>query len=189
MPDTVLGLAILILLFIPGVVFVIQVDNRRPTRDLSPLRELVSIAAVGALCDFVVLFFYAFLKLYTPFNKPFLTRILYDSSYAKHHIIDYILVLAVLLIASCGLAYILGQILAPGCRGSCIGAHNFYVSMVGPIPRKSRYAHLRRLRTARWQLHCRVPMALQHRDRRNSRPRASVVRPHNVLSSRKPSTR
>jgi hypothetical protein len=118
MPDTLLGLAVLVLLLVPGVVFVIQVDNRRPTRDLSALRELVSIAAVGALCDSVALVVFSILRAFLPRQTPDVGGIArFGFSYAKLHLVSEGWWLAGLLVGSCALAYLLGRYW-PGVAGA-----------------------------------------------------------------------
>lgn len=117
MPDTLLGLAILILLLVPGVVFVIQADNRRPTRELSALRELISIAAVGAICDFTVLVAFGILRAIYPRGTPnvgAMARL--GFSYTRLHLVTDGWWVAGLLIASCVLAFFLG-IFWPGVAG------------------------------------------------------------------------
>jgi Family of unknown function (DUF6338) len=128
MPDTLLSLAVLILLLVPGVVFVIQVDNRRPTRDLSALRELVSIAAVGALCDFTVLVIFGILRAFLPAQTPNVGSIAqFGFSYIKFHLVSDSVWLAGMLVASCLLAYILGRFW-PGVAGAVAAGHITFTS-------------------------------------------------------------
>jgi len=117
MPDTFLGLSILILLLVPGVVFVIQADNRRPNRDLSALRELVSVAAVGAVCDFTVLVLFGIFRTIFPKETPNVGDIArIGFSYARLHLVTEGWWIAGLLTSSCLLAFLLG-IFWPGVAG------------------------------------------------------------------------
>lgn len=109
MPDTLFSLAILILLLLPGVVFVIQIDNKRPSRELSALRELTSIAAVGALCDFVVLVIFGIIRTLFPKATPDVGQIeRVGFAYARLHFVTEGWWITGLLAASCGLAFLLG---------------------------------------------------------------------------------
>src|ERR1700683_2440349 len=110
MPDTVFSFFVLILLLIPGVIFVIQLDSRRPYQDLSSLRELVTISAVGALCDLVTLvlfgIFHAIFPRLTP-NAGAIVRI--GLRYVRLHYAEVAWWTVGLLAASCALAYCLGR--------------------------------------------------------------------------------
>lgn len=110
MPDTFLGLAVLILLLTPGVIFAIQADSRRPARELSALRELTTVAAVGAICDITVLVLFGFLHLLRPRITPdigVMARV--GLPYIRTHLISISWWLLGLLIASCLLAWLLGR--------------------------------------------------------------------------------
>jgi Family of unknown function (DUF6338) len=110
MPDTLFGLCILILLFLPGVIFVIQVDNRRPVRELSSLRELVSIAAIGALCDLTSLILFGILRALFPGETPNVGKIIrVGAVYFRLHAVSEAWWILGLLGFSCGLAYVLGR--------------------------------------------------------------------------------
>lgn len=128
MPNTLFSLAILVLLLIPGVVFVIQVDNRRPTRDLSSLRELVSIAAVGALCDFITLVLFGVLRILLPRETPDVGNIVrVGSAYVRLHFVTDAWWAVGLLAFSCGLAYALGRFW-PGVAGAVVSGRITFTS-------------------------------------------------------------
>lgn len=94
----------------PGVIFVIQVDNRRPVRDLSPLRELTSIAAVGALCDFVSLCLFGLLRAWFPPDTPDVGKIVrIGGAYFKLHVVSEAWWIVGLFAFSCLLAFLLGK--------------------------------------------------------------------------------
>lgn len=118
MPGTLFSLAILVLLLIPGMLFVIQVDNRRPTRDLSALRELIAIAAVGTLCDSIALMLFGTLRICFPKVTPDVgSLVLLGSAYVRLHFVSVVWWIAGLLTFSCGLAYLLGRCW-PGVAGA-----------------------------------------------------------------------
>jgi hypothetical protein len=108
MPDTFLSLSVLIFILLPGVVFAVQIDNRRPTRDLSPLRELAVVAGIGTLCDLIVLIAFGILRVLLP-NRNVGYFIKFGFSYIKLHYISVGWWVAGLLIISSCLAYILGR--------------------------------------------------------------------------------
>lgn len=62
MPTTLIGLLIFISIIAPGLSFVFIIESRLPKRRVSAFRETVSIAAIGLLCDAVVLLAYVILK-------------------------------------------------------------------------------------------------------------------------------
>jgi hypothetical protein len=120
MPDTVFGLAVLILLFIPGVIFAIQADSQRPKRDLSPLRELIVIAGTGITCDIIVLVGFAVLRFALPGETPDIGKIeRAGSPYARAHVISLAWWAFGLFVFACALAWILGRF-SPGIAGRII---------------------------------------------------------------------
>jgi hypothetical protein len=110
MPDTFFGLSVLILLLLPGVIFAIQVDNSRPQRELSPLRELLSIAAVGALCDFISLALFGLVRAWFPLDTPDVGKIERNGyAYFKLHIVNEVWWTIALFGFSCLIAVLLGR--------------------------------------------------------------------------------
>jgi hypothetical protein len=119
-PDTLLGLSVLVLLFIPGVIFAIQADSRRPTRDLSSLRELITIAGTGAICDIAILLLFGFLRILFPRSTPNVGQLLrVGTSYARLHIVSLAWWLFGLFVAACVLAWLLGTFW-PGIAGRIV---------------------------------------------------------------------
>jgi Family of unknown function (DUF6338) len=117
MPDTFFALSVLILLLLPGVIFAVQIDNRRPTRDLSPLREIAAVAGVGALCDFLILLLFGVFRALFPRLTPDVGSIVrFGTAYIEPHYISVGWWVAGLLVASCSLAYLLGRY-RPGIAG------------------------------------------------------------------------
>lgn len=110
MPDTFVALWVLLLLVVPGAVFAVQVDNRLPNRDLSPLRELTLIVGVGAICDFLVLIIFGLFRTFFPRRTPNVGAMVhYGSSYIKAHYISIGWWTGALLAVSCGFAYAFGR--------------------------------------------------------------------------------
>lgn len=110
MPVTVFSFFVLILLLIPGVIFVIQLDSRRPYQDLSSLRELVTISAVGALCDLVTFVLFGIFHAVFPGLTPNIGAIVRNGSrYVRFHYVDDVWWTVGLLVTSCVLAYCLGR--------------------------------------------------------------------------------
>lgn len=110
MPDTFIGLAVLVILLMPGVIFQIQADSQRPPHDQSSLRELISIAGVGAFCDTVVLLLFALARFIWPHFTPDTGRIEQQGiSYIRLHYVSLAWWLFGLFAASCLLAWILGK--------------------------------------------------------------------------------
>jgi hypothetical protein len=110
MPNTLFALAVLIILVMPGIVFAIQVDNRRPTRDLSSLRELTIITGVGVICDAVVLAIFGIIRALFPEDTPDVGRIeRQGSAYVKLHFVSVGWWFLALFLTSCALAYALGR--------------------------------------------------------------------------------
>lgn len=88
----------------------IQVDNRQPVRDLSPLRELISIAAVGALCDLVSLALFGIVRVWFPRDTPDVGKIArIGNAYFKLHVVSEAWWIVGLFGFSCLLAFILGK--------------------------------------------------------------------------------
>ncbi len=110
MPSTLFGLAVLIILVMPGIVFAIQVDNRLPTRDLSPLRELTVIAGMGVICDSFILIIFGVIRAIFPGSTPDVASIEREgTSYVKLHFVSIGWWFIGLFLASCTLAFILGR--------------------------------------------------------------------------------
>jgi hypothetical protein len=110
MPTTLFALAVLIVLVMPGAVFAIQIDNRRPTRDWSPLRELAIIAGVGVICDALVLLIFGIVRALFPEGTPDVGSIeRQGTAYVKLHFVSIGWWFIGLFLASCGLAYVLGR--------------------------------------------------------------------------------
>lgn len=110
MPDTLFSLAFLIVLVMPGVIFSIQVDNRLPVRDLSPLRELATIAGIGALCDAASFALFIIIRAITPSNTPDVGSIeQHGMLYARMHFVMVGWWSIGLFGVSCTLAYFLGK--------------------------------------------------------------------------------
>lgn len=110
MPDTLFALAVLVILVMPGIVFAIQVDNRRPTRDLSSLRELAIITGVGVICDAAVLVIFGIVRALFPRRTPDVGLIERQGvAYIKLHFVSLGWWFLALFLASCGLAYVLGR--------------------------------------------------------------------------------
>lgn len=94
----------------PGVVFAIQIDNQRPARDPSTLRELTTIGAIGALCDLICLVLFSAIRAIFPRNTPDVGKILrLGFPYFKVHAVSEFWWIVGLVIFSCGLAYALGR--------------------------------------------------------------------------------
>jgi hypothetical protein len=128
MPDTFLGLAVLILLLTPGIIFVMQVDSRRPTRELSALRELISIAGVGTICDITVLVTFGIVRFFFPRVTPNVGGIArVGLPYVRLHFVNIAWWILGLLIAACLLALILGR-LWPGVAGRVVSGKIHFTS-------------------------------------------------------------
>lgn len=117
MPDTLFSLAVLIVLVIPGVVFAVQVDNRRPTRDLSSLRELAIIAGMGVICNSFTLLIFGIIRASFPAITPDVGSIERNGTgYIKLHFVSVGWWFVGLSLVSCGVAYVLGRFM-PGIAG------------------------------------------------------------------------
>jgi hypothetical protein len=112
MPDTLFALAVLVILVFPGVIFAVQLDNQRPIRELSPLRELAAISGVGVICNAVVLLIFGVARAIFPKITPDVGSIERNgASYVKPHFVSIGWWAICLLLASCGLAYALGYLM------------------------------------------------------------------------------
>jgi Family of unknown function (DUF6338) len=128
MPDTFLGLAILIILFMPGVIFAIQADSRRPAHELSPLRELISIAGVGTICNVVVLLIFGLLRSLFPTITPNIGQMARaGSEYIRLHFVSVSWWAFGLFFGACILAWILGRFW-PGVAGRFVSGEIFFTS-------------------------------------------------------------
>lgn len=120
MPDTFLGLAILILLFMPGAVFAIQADRQRPATQQSSLRELVTIAGVGAICDLAILLLSSIFHAIWPRQSPEIDGLEQSGFiYFRSHLVSFGWWIFGLFVASCVLAWLLGRFY-PGIASSYI---------------------------------------------------------------------
>jgi hypothetical protein len=117
MPVTVISLAVLVVLVLPGVVFAVQVDNRRPTRELSSLRELAIIAGMGIICDSLALLIFGIIRALLPKMTPDVGSIeRKGTEYIKLHFVSVGWWFVGLFLVSCGVAYVLGRFM-PGIAG------------------------------------------------------------------------
>jgi hypothetical protein len=128
MPDTFLGLAILVLLLMPGVIFAIQADSRRPAHDLSSLRELITIAGVGTICDVVVLLVFGLLRIWFPRDTPDIGKLARQGSiYTRAHFQELAWWTFGLFVAACLLAWALGRF-RPGIAGRAVAGKIYATS-------------------------------------------------------------
>jgi hypothetical protein len=128
-PDTFLGLAVLILLLTPGVIFAIQVDSRRPARELSALRELTTIAAVGAICDITILILFGCLHALRPQITPHVgVMAQIGLPYIRAHLVSTSWWLLGLLTASCLLAWLLGRYWPAVVAGNVVAGRIYFTS-------------------------------------------------------------
>jgi hypothetical protein len=110
MPSTLFALAVLIILIMPGIVFAIQVDNRLPTRDLSPLREFTLVAGMGVICDSFILIIFGVIRAAAPESTPDVGSIeRLGTPYIRLHFVSIGWWFICLFLASCTLAFILGR--------------------------------------------------------------------------------
>ena len=120
MPDTFIGLAVLLLLLMPGAIFAIQADSRAPSREVSAFRELVTIAGVGTICDVIVLLIFAVIRIAAPGVTPNLASLaLIGTSYARLHTAQLAWWIFGLFVAACALAFLLGRFW-PGIAGRLV---------------------------------------------------------------------
>jgi hypothetical protein len=111
LPDTFLGLAILILLFMPGAVYAIQADRQRPATQQSALRELITIAGVGTICDLAVLLVFSIFHTLWPGLSPNIGGMERSGfPYFRLHLVVFGWWIFALFIASCVLAWVLGSV-------------------------------------------------------------------------------
>jgi hypothetical protein len=109
-PDTFLGLAALIFLFVPGVVYAVQADLRRPAIEQSPLRELTTIAGVGTICDVAVLTLFGIFHAICPDLTPDIGKLERSGApYARSHLVTLSWWVIGLFVVSCLLAWLLGR--------------------------------------------------------------------------------
>jgi hypothetical protein len=110
MPDTLFSLGVLILLGMPGVIFAIQLENRQPAREVSPLRELATIVSVGIVCDALALVVFGIIRAIRPSLTPDVGRIERSGmQYVKSHFASVGWWSIALLLTACAVAYILGR--------------------------------------------------------------------------------
>ncbi len=75
MPQTVIGLGLLVLVGFPGILFLAVRESREPVRDLSALREGSTAIAAGAACDLVVAALFACFRMWRPAATPDVGRL------------------------------------------------------------------------------------------------------------------
>jgi hypothetical protein len=111
MPDTLFALAVLVILVFPGVIFAVQLDNQRPIRELSALRELAAVSGVGVICNALVLLIFGIIRASFPGITPDVGSIERNgTSYVISHFASIGWWAIALLLAACGLAYFLGSV-------------------------------------------------------------------------------
>jgi len=92
------------------VIFVIQIENQLPAREVSPLRELATVISVGIVCDALVLLLFGIVRAISPSSTPDVGGIERSGmQYVKPHFVSIGWWFVCLLTAACGLAYILGR--------------------------------------------------------------------------------
>jgi|ERR1700733_13125000 len=110
MPDTLFSLGVLILLGMPGVIFAIQLENREPAREVSPLRELATVVSVGVVCDALALLLFGIIRGIRPSLTPDVGLMERSGmQYVKLHFASVGWWSIALLLTACSLAYILGR--------------------------------------------------------------------------------
>jgi Family of unknown function (DUF6338) len=110
-PDTTLGLLLFVICFAPGLAFFFIRDRRRPSRDLSTLRETGAILLVGLICDLITVGLLAILRAALPHHTPRIGSIVRDPRPYLEANLAYVLwwgfgLLAVAVAAGVGLAFL-----------------------------------------------------------------------------------
>lgn len=105
MPATPGGLAIFVLLTIPGFVHNVQRRSRVPQRRLSPFVETASLVTVSVASDLAALLLFSLLRRFSPAHTPDLTRLVTDGMVYAGPRFGYLLVwLALLVLIACAFA-------------------------------------------------------------------------------------
>jgi hypothetical protein len=111
-PDSLLGLAIFVVLLAPGMAYVIAREARLPRRESSAFRETALAVLVGMACDAAVAWAFAVLRWVTPDNTPDVGRLIRHTS---EYLIEEFPFLAgyalLLLILACAIAVVLASTL------------------------------------------------------------------------------
>lgn len=88
-PSSLLGAALLIVLFVPGLAYVLRHERAVPAQSYTPFREALRVVFVSAACLTVAAIFAAGLRWLFPRNTPnFHGLVQHPSSFAREHYVQ-----------------------------------------------------------------------------------------------------
>lgn len=123
-----------------------------PSRELSSLRELISIAAVGALCDFVSLALFGLVRAWFPLDTPDVGKIVrIGNAYFKLHVVSEAWWIVGSLWILVPLGFCSWEIPSTDRRRHCARPHHFQLGLVGAVSPQPRFSHICCMRTPRRQ--------------------------------------